>query len=668
MTANATGDLATAIRQAYQLLNSKQPALALEQAQEILRRFPDEVNASLVTAICARLSANPHKAEATLLSIIQRAPKFASAQHELGLCQAQLGKHEAAIARFEAAVEAEPRLAESWQALAEYYTAQENEERAAHARAQHLRHASGNSGLAAALNFFEAGQIAQAENACREFLVKHPTDVNAIRLLAEIGAKVGALEDVENLLTRCLELAPDFHFARLQYAGVLNRREKGVEALAEINQLENIPRPIPAVQVLKAAVLAKLGQFEEAISVYNQLLDEQPEQPSLLVSRGHAEKTLGLQEDAVRSYRAAISLTPKFGEAWWSLANLKTFRFSDEERAQMRSLLDREPLSIDERVHLLFALAKAEEDVKNYMCAFKYYDEGNALKAQREGYNAEATTSQTDALIDTCNTAWFDGLSGGCDAPDPIFVVGLPRSGSTLLEQILASHSMVDGTKELPDILAIVRRLSGQKKQGDASRYPSILEDLDEPTRMALGEEYLDRTRVQRGSAPFFIDKMPNNFAHIGLIKAILPNARIVDARRHPMACCFSGFKQLFATGQTFTYGLENIGLYYVDYLRLMDHWHKCLPGQVLTVQYEEVVADLEGQVRRLLDFCGLPFEAACLEFHQTNRSVRTASSEQVRRPINREGLEAWQPFSPNLSRLKNVLKDVLPRFEYTNR
>ncbi|MBN8431301.1 sulfotransferase [Microbulbifer salipaludis] len=653
------------------LLNQQRPDLARAQAREILDSVPGEVNAQLVLAICQRLRGDITGARSGLQEILARAADFASAWHELGVCEARRGDHPAAIAALERAVSLQPALAESWLALAEYYTAREQHERAAHARTQHLRYAiaggdpvGAGGGLASAFALFEQGRIAQAEAACRGYVYQHPTDVNAIRLLAEIGAKVGALGDVENLLARCLALAPDFHFARLQYAGVLNRREKSEAALIEIEKLESIPRPIPAVQVLKAAVLAKLGRYSEAIAVYDSMLAEQPRQPVLLVSRGHAQKTVGEQAAAIESYRAAIACEPHNGEAWWSLANLKTYRFDVDELAQMRAQLAREDLDEEPRVQLLFALAKGEEDAGDYAASFVHYEQGNARKALAEGYSADETTRDTDRLIDTCTAELFAAQGmGGCEDPAPIFIVGLPRAGSTLLEQILASHSQVDGTKELPDILALVRRLSGQRKREDVSRYPAVLARLSAEERAALGAEYLARTQVQRGSAPYFIDKMPNNFAHVALIKLILPNAKIIDARRHPMACCFSGFKQLFAVGQSFTYGLDNIGRYYRDYLRLMDHWHAVLPGAVLTVQYEEVVADLEPQVRRILDFCGLPFEPACLEFHKTRRSVRTASSEQVRQPINRDGLAAWEPFSPYLGDLRSALGDALERF-----
>ncbi|GMG86140.1 tetratricopeptide repeat-containing sulfotransferase family protein [Biformimicrobium ophioploci] len=664
MSATQTGSLVEAIKQAYLLLNQQRPDLARAQATEILDSVPGEVNAQLVIAICQRLQGDVSGAHSALTQLLEHAKDFASAWHELGLCEARLGDHGAAIKALERAVALQPGLSESWLALAEYYTAREQHDRAANARTQHLRQSVAGGDLASAFALFEKGRIAQAEAACRDYLYQHPTDVNAIRLLAEIGSRAGALADVENLLARCLELAPDFDFARLQYAGILNRREKGEAALAEVEKLEQAPRPIPAVQVLKAAVLAKLGRYPEAIEVYDHMLTEQPRQPALLVSRGHAQKTIGEQEAAIGSYRAAIDCEPQNGEAWWSLANLKTYRFGTDELAQMRTQLQEADLTEEQRVQLLFALAKGEEDAGDYAQSFAHYEQGNALKAVQEGYSAEETSRYTDRLIQTCTAELFAAQGeGGCEDPAPVFIVGLPRAGSTLLEQILASHSQVDGTKELPDILALVRRLSGQRKRDDESRYPAVLADLNAEERIALGEEYLARTRVQRGNAPHFIDKMPNNFAHIGLIKLILPNAKIIDARRHPMACCFSGFKQLFAVGQSFTYGLENIGRYYRDYLRLMDHWHAALPGKVLTVQYEEVVADLEPQVRRILDFCGLPFEPACLDFHKTRRSVRTASSEQVRRPINRDGLAAWEPYSPYLDDLRAALGETLQRF-----
>jgi hypothetical protein len=352
---------------------------------------------------------------------------------------------------------------------------------------------------------------------------------------------------------------------------------------------------------------------------------------------------------------------PSWGEAYWSLANLKTFTFDEAEIMQMQRELSNKTLTALERVNICFALGKALEDNKDYSQSFSYYQQGNAIKEKIERYDANETSGLINRTITVCEQSVFaQQKKQGCHKADPIFIVGLPRSGSTLLEQILASHSQVDGTKELPDIIAMVRKLSGRVKHNDISKYPEIIANLTPQQLKELGEEYLSRTQVHRGSAPFFIDKMPNNFAHIGLIKLILPNAKIIDARRHPMSACFSGFKQLFTTGQAFTYGLENIGKYYIDYIKLMDHWHSVLPQQVLTVNYEEVVNDFENQVRKILSFCGLAFEQSCLEFYNNQRAVNTASSEQVRQPIYQSGLNAWSAYEEHLMPLKNTLKPLL--------
>ncbi|MCH9006123.1 MAG: sulfotransferase, partial [Proteobacteria bacterium] len=330
----------------------------------------------------------------------------------------------------------------------------------------------------------------------------------------------------------------------------------------------------------------------------------------------------------------------------------------------MRVEIDKSTCTLEDHFHLCFALGKALGDRQQYEESFLYYQRGNNIKKKHERYDAEKNESATRKIKMVCSSDLFSAAKGqGCKAPDPIFIVGLPRSGSTLLEQILASHSQVDGTKELIEILSIVRRLGAKKKKTDLSRYPELLADLNASQLDELGQEYIDRTRIQRGEAPFFIDKMPNNFLHVGFISLVLPNAKIIDARRHPMATCFSGYTQLFASGQRFTYGLSNIGRYYRDYVEVMDHWDEVLPGKVLRVQYEDVVSDTEAQVRRMLDYCELPFEENCLQFHQTERAVRTASSEQVRQPIYSAGLEHWRNYEPHLDKLKDSLAAVLERY-----
>ena len=395
--------------------------------------------------------------------------------------------------------------------------------------------------------------------------------------------------------------------------------------------------------------------YDRAFELFDAVLAKLPDDPATLTSRGHALKTTGKQEEAVASYRAAYSARPDNGDAWYALANLKTYRFDDSEIAAMQSQIDRDDLAFMDRVNISFALGKAFEDCKDYEASFLNYEAGNALKRAQTRYSAEAMTEELAKQREFCTPDLFERHGGaGHDAPDPIFILGLPRAGSTLLEQILASHSQIDGTLELPNILALAHRLRGRK--AGQSRYPEILHDFTAEQLREFGSKFVEETRIHRQGASFFIDKMPNNFRHIGLIQLILPEAKIIDARRDPMDCCFSGFKQLFAEGQEFTYGLHEIGQYYADYVELMDHWDTVLPGKILRVQHEDVLDDQEGQTRRMLDFIGVEFEEACLQFHKTDRAVRTASSEQVRQPINRKGQGAWKPFEPWLDPLKSAL------------
>jgi hypothetical protein len=380
---------------------------------------------------------------------------------------------------------------------------------------------------------------------------------------------------------------------------------------------------------------------------------------------------LGRRQETVQSYQAAAAARPGFGDAYWSLANLKTYCFSDSEIARMRAEENTPGAQPVDRYHLCFALGKALEDRGEYAESWRYYERGNALKRAESRYRPEIMETNTRRQIEVCTAEFFAARAGvGVPDPDPIFIVGLPRSGSTLIEQILASHSKVEGTYELSDIPRIVLELQGSRPGPADSRYPGVLTELAPEDFRKLGERYMTDTRAYRGSkplaeapAPYFIDKMPNNFRHIGLIHLLMPNAKIIDARREPMACCFSNLKQLFASGQEFTYNIEDIARYYRTYLDLMQHWDEVLPGRVLRVSYEDVVGDLEGNVRRILEFCGLDFERACLDFHQTERSIRTASSEQVRQPLFREGLLQWRNYEPWLRPLEDALGDALTRY-----
>ena len=523
-----------------------------------------------------------------------------------------------------------------------------------------------------AKNFIEAGlrnpQLMQAalaphdnrleivEPILRAHLKADPFDVAAIRMLAEVAARIGRPKDSETLLRRALEIAPDFGAARANLATVLYKQHRSAEAIAELDLLIGTDDENLGHSNLKAAALSKIGGFDEAIILYQTVLDQMPNQPKVWMSLGHMLKTVGRTDEGVTAYRRAIAITPSLGEVWWSLANLKTVRFTAGDVAAMQQALAQPGLRDEDRFHLDFALGKALEDAKDYGASFAHYDAGNALRRKTLDYDPDETTTFVDASIALFTAEFFAERAGqGCDSRDPIFILGMPRAGSTLVEQILSSHSRVEGTSELPDIPALARR---------APNYPQRLSDLAPDRLKALGEDYLERTRVQRKTdRPLFIDKLPNNWAHVPFIHLILPNAIIIDARRHPLGCCFSNFKQHFARGQAFSYGLDDLGRYYADYVRLMQHVDTVLPGRVHRVIYERMVDDTETEVRALLAACGLDFEESCLRFHETERAVRTASSEQVRRPIFREGTEGWQAFEPWLEPLKAALGPVLDAY-----
>jgi tetratricopeptide (TPR) repeat protein len=413
-------------------------------------------------------------------------------------------------------------------------------------------------------------------------------------------------------------------------------------------------------RTLAATAALGLGRQEEALAIYDAMLLDVPSSWDVLLWRGHVLKTIGRVPEAIASYRASATARTDFGDAYWSLANLKTYRFGEEELARMRAEEAGPQIGLIDRYHLCFALGKALEDQGEIAESWTYYERGNALKRSESRYRPQIIETNTKKQIEVFTPAFFQERGGwGDPSPDPIFVLGLPRSGSTLLEQILASHSQVEGTQELPNVQAIVLDLQGREPDLDNPRYPAALLDMTEQDFRRLGEKYLEDTQVFRKGRRFFIDKMPNNFRHIGLIHLMLPQARIIDARREPMACCFSNLKQLFAQGQEFTYSIEDIARYYRTYVELMDHWDAVLPGRILRVQHESVIGDLEGQVRRMLDYCGLVFEPACVKFHKTERSVRTPSSEQVRRPIFRDSLDQWRKYEEWLAPLVEALGDA---------
>ena len=566
-----------------------------------------------------------------------------------------MGRHQEAAAALRRATELEPD-GPAWRALGDQLTLLDDAAGADAAYAQSIKASVRDPHLMQAAIALVEGKLAIAEQLLRERLRASPTDVAAIRMLAEVGARLGRFEDAEKLLRRCLELAPSFHAARHNYAIVLHRESKSAEALRQLDVLLKADPENPSYQFLRAAALARIGEYEDAIAIYRDVLAKYPGSARGWLSLGHACKTAGLREESVAAYERVIADAPHFGEAYWSLANLKTHPFSDAVVAGMNQQLKRADISDEDRFHLHYALGKAYEDKSDFPKSFTHYAEGARIRRTGLDYKADETTQAARDHAALFTRAFFEAHKGqGSQAADPIFIVGLPRSGSTLIEQILASHSMVEGTMELPDIIAMAKRLGGGKVRGGS--YPAVLAELGPDQIKALGDEYIARTRVQRKTGrPFFIDKMPNNSQHVGLIHLMLPNAKIIDARRHPMGACFSAFKQHFARGQAFTYDLTDVGRYYADYAELMARFDEAAPGRVHRVLYEDMIGDTEAEVRRLLDYLGLPFEPACLQFHANTRAVRTASSEQVRQPIYSSAVEQWRNYEQWLQPLKTAL------------
>jgi tetratricopeptide (TPR) repeat protein len=667
VTGQNTGDLRSALDQAMRLLGNGEAALAAEQAVEILKVMPGQANAVLILGAARRAQGDASGALAALRPLVRELPDWAAAQHELGLAQLLAGDDDAALGALRRAVELKPDWADAWRALADHLFALGDGPGADAAYAQQIRAATRDPQLLTAAEALCDGRVAVAEHLLRPHLAAHPTDVAAIRMLAEVAARLGRYGDAENLLRRALELAPGFDAARHNLATVLHRQNKAEAALVEVEALLAKSPHDAGCRNLKAAILTRIGEYPRAIEMFADVLRQFPHNAPLWMSYGHALKTAGRQEEAVRAYRRCIELAPRLGEAWWSLANLKTVRFEPADIETMRGQLRRDDLSAEDRYHFEFSLGKALEDAHDYAASFGHYAEGNRLRRELIHWSADDNHAHVERSRAVLTPALFARHAGsGCPAPDPIFVVGLPRAGSTLIEQILASHSQVEGTMELPDITMLARELGGRKLRREVSRYPEVLAELTPGQCLELGERYLRQTRIQRKTdAPLFIDKMPNNFLHVGLIHLILPNAKIIDARRHPLGCCFSGFKQHFARGQHFSYDLDEIGRYYRDYVDLMALIDTVLPGRVHRVVYEQMVDDTEAEVRRLLDYCGLPFEAACLRFYETERAVRTASSEQVRRPIFRDGVDQWRHFEPWLGPLRNSLGDVLASYPH---
>jgi tetratricopeptide (TPR) repeat protein len=646
------------------LLREQKFAEAMSVCETLLSEVPNHRDALLFMAICQRYLARIPDALTTLQTVERYHPGFSRLYEERGHCFVVMKQAPPAIEAFLRAVNINYALPASWRMLDGLYRMTGQVENAEIAGSHVATLKKLPQEIVTANGLFMDGDLDVAESMIRAYLIQHGDHIEGMRLLARIGVARNVLDDPELLLSAVLERAPDYRTARREYAEVLLGLHKYPEARRELERLRQEEPDNRLFKTLYATSCVGLGEHEHAIELYRELLRDIPEDADLHLSIAHAQKTVGLRQEAIDSYRKAATCRPAFGDAYWSLANLKTYRFTEQELTQLRAAESAPSTGAVDRYHLCFALGKALEDQANFAESFRYYETGNALKRADSKYRPDVIERNTRQQIEIFTPEFIARHAGaGAPDPDPVFIVGLPRSGSTLLEQILASHSRIEGTQELANVQQIVARLRGRDPDLNDPLYPRILTQMATEDFARYGEQYIAETRVYRRGKAYFIDKMPNNFRHLGLIHLMLPNARIIDARREPMACCFSNLKQLFANGQEFTYSIEDIARYYRSYLELMNHWDSVLPGRILRVQHEDVVDDLEGSVRRLLDFCGLEFEPRCIDFHKTERSVRTASSEQVRQPIYREGLDQWKHFDAWLWPLRNALGDALDRY-----
>ncbi len=656
-----------ALAHAFNMLNG-QPDAALRQGLETLKVVSNHPIATLVVGSAERLMGNTTAALATLGRLARSQPRAAAVHFEYGLALAAAGRTKDAIASIRHAAQLNPTLSGVWRALADQLRASGDAQAADSAYMAHVKAGTRDPRLLRPAEAMCKNDIPNAEALLRAHLRDFPTDVAALRMLAETVARRGRLAESETLLLRCLELAPSFAEARANYAMVLERSNRQVEALQQIDRLLAADPANPYYRNLKGSALVGIGEYQQASELFGKLVAEYPAHPKSWVSYGNVLKTTGRQDEAIRAYRKSAQLRPALGEAWWSLSNLKTYSFSPADIAAMQGELARKDAAENDRLLLHFALGKACEDSAQFEQSFQHYAAGNHLRHAQLRYKPEHTTGFVERARALLTPEFVrERATVGCPVPDPIFIVGLPRAGSTLVDQILSSHPLVEGTMELSDIISLARsldRLDDSDTDEQSEGYPQVLATLAPERWRQLGEQYISRTRIQRKTAaPFFIDKTPNNFLHLGMILLALPNAKVIDVRRHPLACCFSVFKQYFARGQSFSYSLEDVGRFYCDYVELMAHFDRVLPGRVYRIHYESLVEHTDTEVRALLDHCRLPFEENCLRFYENRRAVRTASSEQVRRPIFREGLEQWRHYEPWLEPLKAALGPVLEAY-----
>ncbi len=653
-----------AFNKAISLINAGNAGAALAVCEAAVERDPNDVTILALMGATLLKMGRTGKAEKALRQAIELAPSFAKPKEDLGYLLVQSGRYGEAVPVLEDSTRLDPKSEQGFMSLGRALAKLGRGAEADKAFEAAFEINPTRKRLALAADHHRAGRLDEAEKLYRALLKDSPSNVDALRLLSGVLARTNREDEAEVMLRRAIELAPDFVHALVDLGQLLNDQHRVLEASEMLQRAVAIEPDRPRIHHLLASALTPLGRTEEALQEYRRVLELRPDHAGALLGIGHTLKTIGQQEEAVEAYRNCIRIRPDNGESYWSLANLKTYKLTRQDIEDMQATL-RQSVEIPEesRVNFLFALAKASEDQGDFEAAWNYYAEGNARQRELEHYDAVQTEVMNDDIIEVFNAEFLEQQSGlGCPDPSPIFVIGLPRSGSTLLEQILASHSMVEGTAELPYMGRVAASLNHNR--ADGVNFPFAVRELGAAHFTTMGESYLKKAELHRSAGkPRFIDKMPNNFPNVGLMHLVLPNAKIIDARRYPIDSTFSCFRQLFARGQPFVYDLVDIGEYYLEYQRLMDHWHEVLPGRILTVQYEDMVTDTERQVRRLLEYCELPWEDACLRFYETDRPVRTASSEQVRKPMYTSSVHHWRNFEQHLGPLIDVLEPILPRY-----
>ncbi len=651
-----------AFERALTFLRAGDAVMAEQLCRDALDEDPGEPNLSSLLGAALNRQGRGQEAEPLHRHAVAERPDYAKGHEELGRSLLQQGRTEDAIASLRRALELDPKLQSAQLALVGVLAESGRADEADRLMQVFLRADPFREWLAKAAELHRTGKLEDAEGIYRQILQRDPKNLEALRLLAMIAMQFEHYGQAEQFLKRAVDIAPDFLAAWIDLSRAQLERLDLEAALASIERAAAMSPGSANVQVHLANVHARSGRHAEAVETYRRAASLNPGMPAPWIGLGNTLKTIGRQAEAIDAYRRAAALRPQSSEAWWSLSNLKIFRFDDAEVETMQRQLAAENLGEETRAQFSFALAKAEEDRGEYARAFALYSEGNRIRRSLEHYDPV----QTEVINERIRAVFHDAFLArhadqGHPDPAPIFIVGLPRSGSTLIEQILASHSQVDATHELPEAGRLVQRINHGRT--DQIAYPEAARDLAGDQWAALGRAYLDDTQKYRHGAPRFTDKMPNNFASIGLLALALPNARFINARRHPLDTCLSCYRQLFARGQPFTYDLTELGEYYLEYEKMMAHWHAALPGRVLDVQYEDMVADQDPQTRRLLEFCGLPFEDACLRYHETERAIRTASSEQVRQPIYDSSVNFWRNYERELAPLVEILRPVLPAF-----